>query len=115
MSGNPISRDALTKLLVLSGIGLVPLACPPTTWWAVVEPTEHDWRPTILAALMIPLFIVILRVDTMRNFFDVTNLGFGSYLVISLVAVGWLVGLRYVYATHVYERFFGLKIPDRPE
>jgi cation-transporting ATPase E len=115
MSGNPISRDALTTLLVLAGIGLVPLACPPTTWWAVVEPTEHDWRPTILAALMIPLFIAILRVDALRKFFDVTNLGFGSYLVISLVAVGWLVGLRYVYAAHVYERFFGLKIPDRPE
>jgi hypothetical protein len=81
----------------------------------VVEPTEHDWRPTILAALMIPLLVVILRVDMLRNFFDATNLGIGSYLVITLVAVGWLVGLRFVYAAHVYERFFGLKIPDGPE
>ncbi len=115
MSGNPISRDALTTLLVLAGIGLVPLACPPTDWWAVVEPTDHDWRPTILAALMIPLFAVILRVDGLRNFFDANNLGVGSYLVIGIVAVGWLVLLRYAYATHVFERFFGLQIPDRPE
>jgi cation-transporting ATPase E len=110
MSGNPVGREALTTLLVLAGIALVPLACPPTKWWAVVEPTDHDWRPTILAIAMIPLFAVIINVEWLRRFFDVTLLNAGAYAVIAGVAVAWLILLRYVYATHIYERFFGLEI-----
>jgi cation-transporting ATPase E len=110
MSGNPVGREALTTLLVLAGIALVPLACPPTKWWAVVEPTDHDWRPTMLAIAMIPLFAVIINVEWLRRFFDVTLLNAGAYAVIAAVAVVWLILLRYVYATHIYERFFGLEI-----
>jgi hypothetical protein len=67
-------------------------------------------RPTILAIAMIPPFAVIITVEWLRRFFDVTLLDAGAYAIIAAVAVTWLVLLRYVYATYVFERFFGLEI-----
>jgi cation-transporting ATPase E len=113
ISGEPVARDALTCLLVLAGIGLVPLACPPSRWWAVIERTDHDWRPTWLALAMLPLYVVIVTVEPIREFFDTQQLPLDAYLVISAVVVAWLVLLRYVYATHVFERYFGMELVER--
>jgi cation-transporting ATPase E len=108
--GQGVARDALTYLLVLTGVMLVPLACPPNRWWAVIERTDHDWRPTIVAALMIVFYIVIIQVDFLRDFFGTHKLSYQQYIIVGAVAVAWLFLLRYVYQTHVFERFFGMDL-----
>ncbi len=69
---------------------------------------EFPFRETVIA--MIPLFATILNAEWLRRFFDISLLGGGAYAVIAAVAIGWLILLRCVYATHVHERLFGLEI-----
>ncbi len=107
-----VARDAITYLLVLTGVMLIPLACPPTRWWAVVERTDHDWRPTIVGVVMIVFYVIIVQVGFLRDFFGTHKMSVTQYTVIAFVAVAWLVALRYAYSTHVFERFFGMDLID---
>lgn len=109
---HPVARDALTYLLILTGVMLVPLASPPNRWWAVIERTDHDWRPTLVAAAMVVLYVIVVQVGPLREFFGTHKMSMTQYVVIGLVAIGWLFLLRYVYATHVFERFFGMDLMD---
>ena len=65
----------------------------------------------LLALAMLPVYVVIVVVDPLREFFGTHQLSLPQYVVIALVAVAWLVGLRYVYASHLFERFFSLPRP----
>jgi cation-transporting ATPase E len=109
---NQIARDALTYLLVLAGLWLVVFAAPPTRWFAVVDELAGDWRPTILAIAMIPLYIVIMIVNPLREFFGLHSMSAGAYISIGLVVLIWVAGLRYVWKTHAFERFFGFAVPE---
>jgi cation-transporting ATPase E len=110
--GQGVARDALTYLLVLTGVMLVPLACPPNRWWAVIERTDHDYRPTLVAVLMVVFYIVIIEVGFLRDFFGTHKMSLLQYIIVGAVAVGWLFLLRYVYQTHIFERFFGMDLID---
>ena len=107
-----VARDAITYLLVLTGVMLIPLASPPTRWWAVVERTDHDWRPTMIAGVMIVLYATIVQVSYLRDFFGTHIMSATQYTVIAIVAVVWLFALRYAYSTHIFERFFGMDLVD---
>ncbi len=107
-----VARDAITYLLVLTGVMLIPLACPPTRWWAVVERTDHDWRPTIVAGVMLVFYVIVVQVGFLRDFFGTHKMDAMQYIVIALVAAIWLVGLRYAYSSHIFERFFGMDLID---
>jgi cation-transporting ATPase E len=80
---------------------------PPNEWWAVVEPTEHDWRPTILAAAMVPLYIAILALPWTRDLFDVELIGGLNYTRIVIAVVIWTLVLREVWKRQIFERLFG--------
>ena len=107
-----VARDAITYLLVLTGVMLIPLASPPNRWWAVVERTDHDWRPTMIAGVMIVLYATIVQVSYLRDFFGTHIMSATQYTVIAIVAVVWLFALRYAYSTHIFERFFGMDLVD---
>jgi cation-transporting ATPase E len=110
-AGNQVARDALTYLLVLAGLCLVVFAAPPTRWFAVVDELANDWRPTILAIAMIPLYVVILLVDPFREFFGLNTMAIQAYFTIAVIVVLWACALRYVWKTHAFERFFGFAVP----
>jgi hypothetical protein len=48
----------------------------------------------------------------LRDFFGTHKLSYLQYTIVGAVAVGWLFLLRYVYRTHVFERFFGMDLID---
>jgi cation-transporting P-type ATPase E len=102
-----LARDALTYILVLAGLWLVVFVAPPNEWWAVIEPTEHDWRPTIVAALMLPLYMAILAIPWTRDLFDIALLSATDYIVIALAVVAWALLLRYTWKIRLFERLFG--------
>jgi len=101
------ARDALTHLLVLAGLVLVPFTSPPTSWFAVATETNHDERPTLLAAAMMPLYIVILAVRPLREFFGTNLLSAGDYVVVGAIVIAWALVLRYAYKTEAFGRYFG--------
>lgn len=112
MARDLLARDALTYLLVLAGVGLVLFAAPPTPWWAVLEPSEGEWRPTALALAMLPLYVVLLAIEPVRDFFGSHLLAAWEYLVIALIALAWVLVLRYVYASRLFDRYLGLPNDD---
>jgi cation-transporting P-type ATPase E len=107
LSEGSIARDALTYLLILAGIALVPFAAPPNRWFAVIEETHNDWRPTFLALAMLPLYALIVSYRPFRDFFGTNLLDAEDYLSIGALAVVWAYGLRTAWRTQAFERFFG--------
>ncbi len=101
---NVLARDALTYVLVLCGLWLVVFAAPPTRWFAVVEETTHDWRPTIVAAAMLPLYALIVAVPEVRSFFGMNPLEGWLYVPVACVVTAWMIALRYVWANGVVDR-----------
>ena len=110
-----LARDALTYVMILSGLWLVVFVAPPNKWWAVVEETDHDWRPTLVALAMIPLYIVILTVPWLRELFSVRLLSIRDYVIIAVAVTLWAFALRYIWKAQVFERFFGYSAPYRWE
>jgi cation-transporting P-type ATPase E len=105
-ASDAVARDALTYVMVLAGLFLVVFVAPPNEWWAVVEPTDHDWRPTIVAISMVPLYIAILAIPWTRRLFDIALLSLVEYILIGLAVVVWALLLRFTWKARIFERFF---------
>jgi cation-transporting ATPase E len=104
----PLARDALTYVLVLAGVVLVPFACPPIRWFAVIADTDREWRPTLLAVSMLPLYVLVLAVAPLRDFFGTHVLDWSDYLVLGIVVALWIFVLRTAYRTRAFERYLGM-------
>lgn len=102
-----LAKDALTYVMILCGLWLVIFTAPPNEWWAVIEQTDHDWRPTIVAILMIPLYVAILYYPWSRNLFSVQLLDWWHYAIIAIAVTAWALGLRYSWKNKIFDRFFG--------
>ncbi|MGC4106488.1 MAG: HAD-IC family P-type ATPase [Thermomicrobiales bacterium] len=108
-----LGRDTLTLVLVLFGLGLVVFVSPPTEWLAVAEENSHDWRPTIVAALMVPLYVIILVFPGLREFFGLNVLVWWLYpLIVAEVAI-FMVALRYLWASRILDRVIETRAYDR--
>ncbi|MGN6031318.1 MAG: HAD-IC family P-type ATPase [Thermomicrobiales bacterium] len=108
-----LGRDTLTLVLVLFGLGLVVFISPPTEWLAVVEENSHDWRPTIVAALMVPLYVIILAFPGLREFFGLNVLTWWLYPLIVVEVAIWMTVLRYLWASHILDRIVESRMFDR--
>ncbi len=102
-----IARDSLTLFLVLCGLWLVPFVSPPSRWWAVIEESTEDWRPTIVAVFMVPLYALIVAIAPVREFLEVNALGFWQYAMVTVVSLVWAMVLRACWQHKVFERTFG--------
>jgi cation-transporting ATPase E len=102
-----LAKDALTYVMILCGLWLVVFTAPPNEWWAVIEETDRDWRPTAVAVLMIPLYVAILYYRWSRDLFSVELLTWWQYAIIAIAVTGWAFGLRYCWKNKIFDRFFG--------
>jgi cation-transporting ATPase E len=100
-------REALIHVLVLGGLILVPFAAPPTRWFAVVKECTGDWRPTLLALAMLPLYILVLAVPALRGVFGLNLLDPEDYLIVAGLVVAWALLLRRAWQRNTFGRFFG--------
>ncbi len=104
-----LAKDALTYVMILCGLAMVVFTSPPNEWWAVIEETDHDWRPTAVGLLMIPLYIAILYYPWSRNLFSIRLLAWWHYLIIAIAVVAWTFTLRYAWQNKIFDRFFGYR------
>ncbi|MFM9106825.1 MAG: HAD-IC family P-type ATPase [Chloroflexota bacterium] len=107
MFRDDLAREGLTHTLVLGGLILVLFAAPPTRWFAVVEEPANDWKPAILALLMVPLYGLVLIVPRLRAFFDLQTLNATAYLVIGAIVLAWTLLVRFIWITGSFGRYFG--------
>jgi cation-transporting P-type ATPase E len=105
-----IPRSALVAILVMGELLLIPFLKPPTSAWVGGEPLSGDWRYTIVAAVLLILYLIIVAVPPMRRFFELYPLDPIHYLFIGLVAIEWCFILRSIWRTRFLDRFLGIDL-----
>jgi cation-transporting ATPase E len=110
--GHPVARDGITYVLIIGGLWLVIFAAPPTKFWAVCEEVTGDWRPAILAALMLPLYVLVMQVEFLRNLFGVKRMSLVDYALLTAMVTVVIFLLREVWKHRLFERFFAANWQD---
>lgn len=109
-SAQKFAETAMTTMQVFGGLLLLPFLKPPTPAWVGGEPLSRDWRYSVLTALGILAYLIILSVPQLRSFFELFPLDFMHYLGIGLVAILWALALRLTWRHRLIDRFFGIQI-----
>ncbi|WP_416666534.1 HAD-IC family P-type ATPase [Egbenema bharatensis] len=105
-----IAEQALVTMQILAGSLLLPFLKPPTPAWVGGEPLSRDWRYTILAGVVLILYVLILVIPGLHHFFELSSLNFIHYLGIGLVALIWMWVVRFAWRRALLDRFLGIKI-----
>jgi cation-transporting ATPase E len=105
-----VAETALITMQVLGGLLLLPFLKPPTTAWVGGEPLSQDWRYTILAGLVFLIYLLIISVPPLRNFFELYPLNLVQYLGIGLLALIWAWVVRFTWRNKILDRFLGTQI-----
>lgn len=105
-----VAETALITVQIFGGLLLLPFLKPPTSAWVGGEPLSRDWRYTILAGVVLLIYVLILAVPTLRNFFELYGLDLTDYLGIGLVAVVWALVVRFAWRHALLDRFLGIKV-----
>lgn len=105
-----IPRSALVAILVMGELLLIPFLKPPVSAWVGGEPLNGDWRYTIVAFLLLLLYLLIAAVPPLRRFFELYPLAPLHYLFIGLVAIEWCFILRLAWRTRFLDRFLGVDL-----
>jgi cation-transporting ATPase E len=106
------AQSALTTFAACSGLLLVPFVVPPARFWVGGSTLSGDWRPTLLAAALLVVYLVVIAVPPLRTFFSLTALRPIDYLFIGGEALIWSIIQRWIWRKHLLERFLQLKQED---
>jgi cation-transporting P-type ATPase E len=106
-----LARTVLTTLTTFGGLLLILFAEPPTGFWMTV-PDDHtgDWRPALVAFVLGVVYVIIMLIPGLRDFFELSPLRLADYAIIAIVLFGWVFILRYIWRAHIFERFLRLKL-----
>ncbi len=104
-----IAQSALTTFAVCSGLLLVPFVVPPARFWVGGSQWSGDWRPTLLAAGLLVVYLVVLALPPLRTFFSLTALHPIDYLFIGGAALIWSLIQRWLWRCRLLERLLQLQ------
>ena len=104
-----VARTALTGTSILCGLLLLPFVEPPTPWWVAGDELSSDPRPSLLAGVNAALFLLVLSVPSLRDFFELAKLGWQDIVVLGGLAFGWSVIQRWVWRSNLFDRLFKLE------
>jgi cation-transporting ATPase E len=103
-----MAQTALATFLVYCGLVLVIFVAPPTQWWAGGDELSGDWRPTLLAVVLMLAFLVISALPALRTAFALQPLE-RPYALLTIVSVAaWLMLVRLFWRRRLLERFLGV-------
>jgi cation-transporting ATPase E len=102
-----VSQTILTTILTLCGLVLIPFVEPPTQDWVGGDEYSGDKRPTIMAAIMLALFIIVMAVPPFRQFFELEPLGLLDIGIVLAVVTAWAFGLRFIWRGRILEKLIG--------
>ena len=106
-----LARTVLTTVTTFGGLLLILFVEPPTQFWTVGDETSGDWRPTILAIVLGLVYIVIMLVPGLRDFFELTALSLSDWAVMVVSLVVWVFVLRFFWRAEIFTRFLRLDGP----
>jgi len=105
-----VPRTALVTVLVVCGLLLVPFLKPPAAPWVGGERLCGDWRYTVLAGLLLAVFVGITAIPATREFFELALLNPVDYAFLGLVCLLWALTLRYLWRSRLLDRFLGIRL-----
>ncbi len=105
----PIAQTALASFMVLCGLLLVVFVEPPSRWWEGGDRLSGDWRPTLLAAVLLIAFGAISLAPDLRNVFSLVPLGWTHAGLVGVAVLVWLLLVRWTWRRRLLERFLGLE------
>jgi cation-transporting ATPase E len=108
-AARPIGQTALASFLVLAGLLLVIFVEPPTPWWTGGDELSGDWKPTILAIVLMLGFFVIMAVPFLRDIFALRVLNLLEWGLIIAATLIWIFLVRFSWRHHITARFLGIK------
>lgn len=105
-----ISRTALTTGIIFMGLLLILFVEPPTRAWVGGDEYSGDWRPTIMAVVMLLTYFAIIAIEPLRVFFELERLALLEYLFIGTISITWAVVMGFVWRLALFERFLGIEL-----
>jgi cation-transporting ATPase E len=102
-----LARTVLTSTAIIAGLLLVPFVQPPTPAWAGGDELSGDWRPTILAGILLALYVAGLESAWFRQMFELQRLSVTDLVVIGAGCLAWAVATRWAWRSHILERLLG--------
>jgi cation-transporting ATPase E len=105
----PIAQTALASFLVLAGLLLVIFVEPPTKWWTGGDELSGDWKPTILASVLLIGFFIVSAVPALRSIFALSELTPFEWTLILITTVIWMFAVRFFWRHSITARFLGIK------
>ncbi|MGE5656243.1 MAG: HAD-IC family P-type ATPase [Actinomycetota bacterium] len=105
-----VPRTALVTILILCELFLIPFLKPPTTAWVGGEPLSGDWRYSLTALFLLIVYMLILAIPPIRNFFELSPTSAVDCLFLGLVGLEWCLILRAVWRTRFLDRFLGVDL-----
>lgn len=105
-----VAQSALTVFLIFSGLMLVIFVEPPAPWFVGGDELSGDWRPSIVAGLMLAVFAVIAVVPPLRRFFELVELPIWAYAGTLVVTVIWTLVLRRAWRKRWMQRFLEIEL-----
>jgi cation-transporting ATPase E len=104
----PIAQTAVTLFLIVVGLFLVIFVEPPTRWWAAGTELSGDWKPTILAVVLIASLPFLINVPILNEFFALSPLRWEYVAIVVLLSAGWVLTIRAFWRYRILERFVGI-------
>jgi len=101
-------QSALTTFTVFIGLALIIFVEPPNHWWVAGDLYSGDWRPTILAGILLLVYLVIISYTPVRRFFELLPLNLGINIFLLVLAAVWTMLLRAIWRGRWLERFLGI-------
>jgi cation-transporting ATPase E len=105
----PVGQTALASFLVLAGLLLVIFVEPPTPWWTGGDELSGDWKPTIMAVLLISVFFIVMAVPFLRNIFAMSALTPFEWALVLGTTLVWTLLVRLAWRHNITARFLGIK------
>jgi|HigsolmetaAR202D_1030399.scaffolds.fasta_scaffold00015_62 ATPase, P-type (transporting), HAD superfamily, subfamily IC len=109
-SATIIAQTALSTFSAFAAFGLILFLEPPNRFFAGWTTPSSDRRPLYLTIVLVLIFIIVLRIDPLANYFGLLSLGqpdISLAMLISLVI--WFFSLRATWRARLFERFLGIE------
>lgn len=99
------AQTALTAFTCFTGLLLVVFVEPPFRFFVGGDEYSGDIRPTLVAGLMLIVYVVVLAVEPLRRFFEIIELPPLVYVAIVLTTIIWMLVLRIAWRQQWLDRF----------
>jgi cation-transporting P-type ATPase E len=103
-------RTALVTILIFCQLLMLPFLKPPTQAWVGGQPFSGDRRYSLVALLLLGVYLTILFTPPLRDFFELAPLGVLDCGFLGLVALEWALIVRLMWRTRFLDRFLGTSL-----